>query len=118
MHFALLGLLIIFFVFKENTYTAQTVEVETGQKVISTGPYALVRHPMYGGGLVFILGIPLALGSWWGLPGWFCLCRLWRGEFLMKKDSSRRNCRVMRNIATRSDTDSFRSRGNDRACCI
>ncbi len=63
----LLGLLIIFFVFKENTFTAQTVEVETGQKVISTGPYALVRHPMYVGGLVFVLGIPLALGSWWGL---------------------------------------------------
>jgi protein-S-isoprenylcysteine O-methyltransferase Ste14 len=63
----LLGLLIIFFVFKENTFTAQTVEVEAGQKVISTGPYALVRHPMYVGGLVFMLGIPLALGSWWGL---------------------------------------------------
>jgi len=63
----LLGLLIIFFVFKENTFTAQTVEVEAGQKVISTGPYALVRHPMYVGGLVFMLGIPLALGSRWGL---------------------------------------------------
>lgn len=62
-----LGMLIIFLVFKENTFTAQTVEVEAGQKVISTGPYALVRHPMYVGGLVFILGIPLALGSWWGL---------------------------------------------------
>ena len=62
-----LGLLIIFLVFKENTFTAQTVEVEAGQKVISTGPYALVRHPMYVGGLVFILGIPPALGSWWGL---------------------------------------------------
>jgi protein-S-isoprenylcysteine O-methyltransferase Ste14 len=63
----LLGLLIIFFVFKENTFTAQTVEVEAGQKVISTGPYAIVRHPMYVGGLVFMLGIPPALGSWWGL---------------------------------------------------
>jgi protein-S-isoprenylcysteine O-methyltransferase Ste14 len=63
----LLGLLTIFFVFKENTFTAQTVEVEAGQSVISTGPYAHVRHPMYVGGLVFILGIPLALGSWWGL---------------------------------------------------
>ena len=62
-----LSMLIIFLVFKENTFTAQTVEVEAGQKVISTGPYALVRHPMYVGGLVFILGIPLALGSWWGL---------------------------------------------------
>ena len=63
----LLGLLIIFVVFKENTFTAQTVEVEAGQKVVSTGPYALVRHPMYFGGVVFMLGIPPALGSWWGL---------------------------------------------------
>lgn len=61
------GLLIIFFVFKENTFTAQIVDVESGQKVISTGLYAVVRHPMYVGGLVFILGIPLALGSLWGL---------------------------------------------------
>jgi protein-S-isoprenylcysteine O-methyltransferase Ste14 len=63
----MLGMLIIFLVFKENTFTAQTVEVVEGQKVISTGPYALVRHPMYVGGLIFGLGIPLALGSWWGL---------------------------------------------------
>jgi len=61
----MLGLLIIFFVFKQNTFTAQTVEA--GQTVISTGPYALVRHPMYAGGLVMIVGIPLALGSLWGL---------------------------------------------------
>jgi protein-S-isoprenylcysteine O-methyltransferase Ste14 len=60
-------MLIIFLVFKENTFTAQTVEVEAGQKVISTGLYAIVRHPMYVGGLIFILGIPLALGSLWGL---------------------------------------------------
>lgn len=62
-----LGMLIIFFVFKENTFTAQTIEVEAGQKVISTGPYGLVRHPLYVGGLIYVLGIPLALGSWWGL---------------------------------------------------
>jgi protein-S-isoprenylcysteine O-methyltransferase Ste14 len=37
------------------------------QKVISTGPYAVVRHPMYAGALVMLLGIPIALGSWWGL---------------------------------------------------
>lgn len=62
-----LGLLLIFFVFKENSFTAQTVEVEAEQTVISTGPYAIVRHPMYVGGLVFISGIPIALSSWWGL---------------------------------------------------
>jgi protein-S-isoprenylcysteine O-methyltransferase Ste14 len=62
-----LGMLIIFFVFRENTFTASTVQVAANQRVVSTGLYALVRHPMYVGGLVFILGVPLALGSWWGL---------------------------------------------------
>ncbi|MDP2944139.1 MAG: isoprenylcysteine carboxylmethyltransferase family protein [bacterium] len=62
-----LGLLIIFFVFRENTFTSAIIEVDAGQKVISAGPYALIRHPMYTGALVMLLGIPLALGSWWGL---------------------------------------------------
>jgi protein-S-isoprenylcysteine O-methyltransferase Ste14 len=62
-----LGMLIIFFVFRENTFTASTIQVAAGHKVVSTGLYAQVRHPMYVGGLVFIFGIPLALGSWWGL---------------------------------------------------
>jgi len=63
----LLGLLVIFFVFKENTYASGAIEVDPGQKVISTGPYGRVRHPMYAGALVMLLGVPLALGSWWGL---------------------------------------------------
>jgi protein-S-isoprenylcysteine O-methyltransferase Ste14 len=62
-----LGLLLIFFVFKENTYTSAIIEVGAGQKIIATGPYALVRHPMYTGALVMLFGTPLALGSWWGL---------------------------------------------------
>jgi protein-S-isoprenylcysteine O-methyltransferase Ste14 len=62
-----LGWLAIFFVFKENTFTFATIELAPDQKVISTGPYALVRHPMYAGALVMLLGIPIALGSWWGL---------------------------------------------------
>jgi len=56
-----------YFVFKENTYGASTIQVEENQKVVSTGPYALVRHPMYTGALILMLGMPLALGSWWGL---------------------------------------------------
>jgi len=64
---AALGLLVIFFVFKENTFTSAIIEVGTEQKIISTGPYAFVRHPMYTGGLIMLLGVPLALGSWWGL---------------------------------------------------
>ena len=62
-----LGFLIIFTVFKENTFTAATIEVAVDQKVISTGPYAIVRHPLYSGALVMLFGTPLALGSWWGL---------------------------------------------------
>lgn len=62
-----LGFYIVFRVFRVNTFTAATVEVNAHQTVISIGPYALVRHPMYGGALVMLLGTPLALGSWWGL---------------------------------------------------
>ena len=61
------GLFIVFLVFKENTFTSATIEVDTNQKVISTGPYALVRHPMYSGALLMLIGTPVALGSWWGL---------------------------------------------------
>lgn len=62
-----LGLLIDLRVFRENTYGASTIEHTTGQTVISTGPYAFVRHPMYVGVLVTLIGVPLALGSLWGL---------------------------------------------------
>jgi protein-S-isoprenylcysteine O-methyltransferase Ste14 len=61
-----LGFLIVFLVFRENTFAAATIEVATDQKVISTGPYALVRHPLYAGALLMLFGTPLALGSWWG----------------------------------------------------
>lgn len=60
-----LGFFLVFLVFKENTFTSGVIEVAGDQKVISTGPYALVRHPMYIGALVMLLGIPPALGSWW-----------------------------------------------------
>lgn len=62
-----LGLLVVFFVFRENTFTSATIEIATDQKVISTGPYSLVRHPMYSGAFIMLLGVPIALGSWWGL---------------------------------------------------
>ncbi len=60
-----LGLYIVFLVFRENTFTSATIEVKDEQKVISTGPYAVIRHPMYSGAFIMLLGIPLALGSWW-----------------------------------------------------
>jgi protein-S-isoprenylcysteine O-methyltransferase Ste14 len=55
----------IFFVFRENSFSSATIELAADQTVISTGPYAWVRHPMYAAGLVMLLGIPLALGSGW-----------------------------------------------------
>ena len=54
-------------VYRENTFSSATIGVVEGQRVISTGPYAIVRHPMYASALVYLLGTPLALGSYWGL---------------------------------------------------
>jgi protein-S-isoprenylcysteine O-methyltransferase Ste14 len=62
-----LGFVAVYFVFKANSFAAATIELAADQQVISTGPYAWARHPMYAGGLVLLAGIPLALGSWWGL---------------------------------------------------
>src|SRR5262249_6897415 len=64
--FTVLGFYFIFLVYKANPYTSATIEVVKDQTVISTGPYAIVRHPMYSGGMLYILGMPLALGSYWG----------------------------------------------------
>ena len=54
-------------VLQENTFAASTVTVEAGQRVISTGPYAHVRHPMYAGAVVLLFAMPIAMGSLWGL---------------------------------------------------
>jgi protein-S-isoprenylcysteine O-methyltransferase Ste14 len=64
----LAGWLGIYFVFRENSFAAATIQTSADQRVISTGPYAVVRHPMYAAALVMLLGISPALGSWWGLP--------------------------------------------------
>ena len=86
-----LGLFINLLDFRENTYGRATVETIEDQKVISTGLYAFVRHPMYAGDLIMLAGIPLALDAWWSIaiiviaaPG-----LIWRtldGERLLKKD--------------------------------
>ena len=66
--FVLLGFIIVFLVFKQNSYASGIIETDTEQKVITTGPYRIVRHPMYAGGLLLLLFAPLALGSYWALP--------------------------------------------------
>ncbi len=64
-----LGWFGIYRVFRENSFTSATIELAPDQRVISTGPYAMVRHPMYSAALVMLLGAPIALGSCWGLLG-------------------------------------------------
>ena len=78
-------------VYRENTFSSATVEVAENQTVISTGPYAIVRHPMYASGSLYLFGTPLALGSYWGLvpiavmmP--FLIWRLLDEERLLAKD--------------------------------
>ena len=61
-----LGFLLVYFVIRENSYAASTIQVAEGQTVVSTGPYAVVRHPMYASALLYLEGTPLALGSYWG----------------------------------------------------
>jgi protein-S-isoprenylcysteine O-methyltransferase Ste14 len=68
-----LGFLIIFLVYKENTFASATIELTPEQKVISTGLYKLVRHPMYMGAFLLFVGIPLSLRS--------------SGDYLMRKIS-------------------------------
>jgi protein-S-isoprenylcysteine O-methyltransferase Ste14 len=62
-----LGFLVVFLTFRANTFTAGTIELAEGQRLVDSGPYAVVRHPMYAGALIMFVGFPSALGSWWGL---------------------------------------------------
>jgi protein-S-isoprenylcysteine O-methyltransferase Ste14 len=65
----LLSTAFIMWVFRENSFAAPVVKVqaERHQRVVSSGPYAFVRHPMYSGVMLFFVGVPLLLGSWWGV---------------------------------------------------
>jgi protein-S-isoprenylcysteine O-methyltransferase Ste14 len=56
-------------VYRANPYSSATIEISRNQRVVTKGPYAIVRHPMYASALLYLVGMPLALGSWWGLVG-------------------------------------------------
>jgi len=88
-----IGFGLILRVYRENTFTSATVEVAANQTVVSTGPYAIVRHPMYASGSLYLFGTPLALESYWGLvpvaammP--FLIWRLLDEERLLARDLS------------------------------
>lgn len=61
------GMVVMMLVVIQNSHAAATVRVESSQELVSTGLYGLVRHPMYTGNVIMCVGIPLALGSYWGL---------------------------------------------------
>jgi protein-S-isoprenylcysteine O-methyltransferase Ste14 len=63
----LLSMWMVYRVFRENSFGSATVEIAKDQKVISTGPYAIVRNPMYSSAAVYFIGMSLTLGSYWGL---------------------------------------------------
>lgn len=84
------GLGVVVLVAVQNTYASTTVQVEAGQKVVSTGLYGLVRHPMYTGNVLMLVGLPLALGSYWALilvvPGTAVLASRIRDEEKLLRD--------------------------------
>ena len=87
----IVGFYIVFKTFQENTFTAANIQVEEAQTVIATGPYAMVRHPMYSGALLLLLSTPIALNSCWALLAFIPMCaviiaRLLDEERFLKKN--------------------------------
>jgi protein-S-isoprenylcysteine O-methyltransferase Ste14 len=85
------GFLFVIWVLRVNSFAGRTIQVDTGQKVISTGPYAMVRHPMYSAMIAIFVFTPLALGSWVTLPAFaltipFCVVRLLNEEKVLRAE--------------------------------
>ena len=78
---------VVFLTFRENSYAAPVVKIqrERGHRVVSTGPYAYLRHPMYAGGLLMFVGMPLQLGSWLGLAALALLVPLLAVRIVMEE---------------------------------
>ncbi len=71
-----IGFALVFVAFRENSFAAGTIDVFVNQRIVASGPYARLRHPMYAGALVLLYGTPLALGSYWALVAVFALTLL------------------------------------------
>ena len=87
----LLGYTVCFLVFRENSFAGRTIEVVKGQKVISSGPYSIIRHPMYAGVILMYCATPIALGSYWALPPFLLvvpvlILRILNEEEILRRD--------------------------------
>ena len=78
---------VFYLTFRENTHAAPVVKIQTerGHRVVTTGPYALVRHPMYAGALLLFVGVPLLLGSWYGLAAALVMIALLVARIVMEE---------------------------------
>ena len=99
-----LSFYLFYLVSKVNTYAAANVRVEEGQKVISTGVYGVVRHPMYFGALFLVVGTPLALGSWWALLLMRSSCAFYTSAWRTRSKCSSEIFRGMRHTRTKCGT--------------
>jgi protein-S-isoprenylcysteine O-methyltransferase Ste14 len=89
----LTGYALVAWVFRTNSYASRIIEINEGQRVIDSGPYALIRHPMYLGTMLMYIMMPVALGTWWGLiPSVLIIpiisARIGREEQLLVKELS------------------------------
>ncbi len=89
--FVLIGYVLIIIVFKENSYAGRTIQVDEGQRVIATGPYSIIRHPMYLGTSILYLATPFALGSYYAFPFFaaiipILLFRIFNEEEVLRKE--------------------------------
>jgi protein-S-isoprenylcysteine O-methyltransferase Ste14 len=99
------GYWLVFWVMKTNSFAASVIQVEAGQTVIQTGPYALVRHPMYTGMAVIMLTTPLALGSYMALPIFALIVPILVYRLVHEEETL---CRDLRGYAEYCDRTPFR----------
>jgi protein-S-isoprenylcysteine O-methyltransferase Ste14 len=84
------GYMLVFFVFKENSFAGRTIQVDKGQKVITTGPYSIIRHPMYLGTIAMYIATPLALGSYFAVPPFLLMIPILAYRILNEEDVLRK----------------------------
>jgi hypothetical protein len=100
-----------FWVLKANRFAAAIIQVESGQTVTDTGPYRLVRHPLYSSSIVLWLAAPLALGSFVALPVFVLIIPVLFFRLLNEEKILRGTCPAMPNTASAPATGWFRSSG-------